>query len=393
MDRDRLRECSSEDLTRSARQLGAVLTATHAALLEIVAVVDEREHWRSDGCLSLEDWIAFTFQVGRTTARDWADAARALGELPHLSAAFASGEMSWDKTKAVATLASTASDEALTAEALETDVKHLERAARKARAISLEDANARHRDRFFALRRSISMGGVRLSGFLPDADGETVIKAIERLADDVPKDAETGFYPPFDQRCADALVDMASQVLSGQQPVHGERTMIVAHVDLSERGAEPHPECASGITLARETIARLMCDAVVEPVFEEAGFTIGVGRKRREPPQWLRRALVERDEGCRFGGCTRTRGLHAHHIRHWLAGGPTNTNNLVMLCRYHHRLLHEGGWSLRGDPDRRVEFVKPDGGGVPRRCIRVDAPIRRRLIDRAEPIAAFRSMH
>jgi hypothetical protein len=357
------------------------MTAAHAALLEIVAVIDEREQWRLDGCLSLQDWIALTFQVNRRTANEWTDAARALTELPHLSSAFASGELSWDKTRAVAAVASDASDESLTAEAIETDVKHLERAARKARAISIEEPNSRHRDRFFSLRRSITIGGVRLSGFLPGADGETVIKAIERLADGVPKDPETGFYPRLDERCADALVDMSAQVLSEHQPVHGERAMVVAHVDLSASLTEPHADCDSGMSLAPETVERLMCDAVVEPVFEHGGRTIGIGRKRREPPQWLRRALVDRDEGCRFGGCTRVRGLHAHHIEHWPGGGPTDTNNLVMLCRYHHRLLHEGGWSLRGDPDRHIEFVKPSGEAVPGQPLRVDEAIKRRFIE------------
>ena len=361
--------------------MASTLSAVHAALLEIVSVIDEREQWRSEGCLSLEDWIVYTFEASRKTAHEWANAARSLAELPHLSAAFASGEMSWDKTKAVASLATPASDEALTHEALDTDVKHLERASRKARAVSLEETNARHRDRFFAMRRSITMGGVRLSGFLPDVEGETLIRAIERLADDVPKDPETGLYPRFDERCADALVDMASQVLSGQQPVHGERAMVVAHVDLSSQNAEPHPSCDSGMTLARETIERLMCDAVVEPVFEQDGRTIGVGRKRREPPGWLRRALVNRDQGCRFAGCTRARGLHAHHIEHWPDGGPTDTNNLVMLCRYHHRLMHEGGWSLRGDPDGSLRFVKPNGETIADNRTSVEENIKRRLVD------------
>ncbi|MEA2517761.1 MAG: hypothetical protein QOG16_1599 [Actinomycetota bacterium] len=361
MDRDRLRACSSEDLIGSSIEVAARLSATHAALLDMIAVIDERQLWRSDGCLSCEDWVSFTYQVSRKTAHEWVDAARALGELPHLSARFATGELSWDKAKAVTELATAESDEAVTHEALQTDVKHLERAARKARAISLEEANLWHRDRFFAMRRSIIMGGVRVSGFLPDVDGETLIKAIEQLADDVPKDPETGLYPAFDERCADALVDLAAGFLAHEQPTHGDRAMVVAHVDLSQvPGDEPHAECASGMTLAPETIERLMCDAVVEPVFELEGRTVGTGKKHRFPPQWMRRQLVHRDTMCRFNGCCRTRMLNAHHIKHW-PGGPTEPENLVMLCRYHHLLMHEGGWTVRGDPDGFLEFVKPDG--------------------------------
>lgn len=379
MDRDRLRACSSEDVVRSSIEIAARLSATQAALLDMIAVIDERQLWRADGCLSVEDWVSFTYQVSRRTAHEWVEAARALEGLPNLSDAFASGELSWDKTRAVSMLATPESDATLTDEARQTDVKHLERGARRARAASLEDANSRHRDRFFAMRRSITMGGVRLSGFLPDVDGETLIKAIERLADDVPKDPETGLYPRYDARCADALVDIAAGSLSREQPTHGERSMVVTHVEVS--GDSMTAETESGITLARQTAERLMCDSVAELVLERDGEGVisdasgvdgtggagasedraGKGRPAKNPRfpnRRMRRRLVHRDQGCRFNGCCRTRLLHAHHIKHW-PGGPTEDYNLVMLCRYHHRLVHEGGWMIRGDPDGLLEFVKP----------------------------------
>ena len=379
LDRDRLRACSSEDLTRSADQLAAALAATHAALLDILSVVDERELWRSDGCCSFEDWVCYRFGVSRKTAHEWVDGARTLGELPHLADAFADGELSWDKVKAVSALASPETDGSLTAEARTTDVVYLERAARKARSMTLQEAEARHQDRFFAMRRSLTLGGVRLSGFLPDADGETLIKAIERLAEEVPKDPETGLYETFDRRCADALVDLASGYLASEQPVHGERTMVVAHVDLSQvPGEETHAETESGITLAPETVARMMCDAVVEPVFENEGRGIGIGKKDRCPPQWLRRQLVHRDLMCRFPGCTRSRLVQEHHMLHWPAGGPTQSPNLVTLCRYHHRLMHEGKWSITGDADGEIRFIKPDGEALPM----ASAPLRPELKQR-----------
>lgn len=382
MDRDRLRACSSEDLTRSAGQLAAALAATHAALLEILSVVDESELWRADGCCSFEDWVSFSFGVARKTAHEWVDAARALTDLPHLAGAFAGGELSWDKVRAVTALASPESDEALTDQARTTDVRHLDRAARKARAVSLAEAESRHQDRFFALRRSLTMGGVRLSGFLPDVDGETLIKAIERLAEEVPKDPETGLYPTFDRRCADALVDLASGYLASEQPIHGERVMVVAHVDLSQvPGGEPHAEMTSGMTLAPETVAQMMCDAVVEPVFENECRGIGVGKKNRCPPQWLRRQLVHRDLTCRFPGCTRTRLVQEHHMEHWPAGGPTQSPNLVTLCRYHHRLMHARKWSMTGDADDEVRFVKPNGEVLPMASTPLRSEVKQRLID------------
>jgi hypothetical protein len=83
-------------------------------------------------------------------------------------------------------------------------------------------------------------------------------------------------------------------------------------------------------------------------------------------PPALRRALNSRDRCCRFPGCTQRRHLHAHHIDHWAHGGPTELSNLVHLCRFHHRLVHEGGYTLeRVGRDRSLRFRRPDGMVVP----------------------------
>ena len=385
MDETRLREAFRErplsEVIDTLLEVEALRRAVHATELEAIADIDAREGWRADGCASMADWLCFRLAMSRKTAHEFLEAARATGDLPHLSGAFSSGELSWDKTKAVAVVATPDCDELLVAEAKETDVGHLERAARRARAVTLQEANERHAARFLALRRSVTLGGVRLHGFLPDVDGETVVRAIERLADDVPKDPDTGLYPSFDERCADALVDMASGYLASEQPVHGERAMVVAHVDLSQVAGEGlHAETASGMTLAPETVAHMMCDCVIEPVFEAEGRTIGIGRKDRRPPQWLRRRLVHRDVTCRFPGCSRMRVLQEHHVEHWPAGGPTETHNLVTLCRYHHRLAHQGGWSIRGNPDASLEFVKPNGKVLVSEPPKLSPEVRKRLL-------------
>ena len=68
-----------------------------------------------------------------------------------------------------------------------------------------------------------------------------------------------------------------------------------------------------------------------------------------------------RDQGCRFPGCERTRWTHSHHRIHWAQGGPTDLDNLITLCPHHHRLAHEGGWTIEGNPDEELRFVRPDG--------------------------------
>ena len=124
--------------------------------------------------------------------------------------------------------------------------------------------------------------------------------------------------------------------------------------------AEAESELADGTPLAAETARRLACDAAIVPLIERAGRPLSVGRKTRSIPPALRRALSSRDRGCRFPGCTNHRTVDAHHIEHWANGGATSLENLVQLCRHHHRLLHEGGYSVTKAGAGFV-FRRPDG--------------------------------
>jgi HNH endonuclease len=112
--------------------------------------------------------------------------------------------------------------------------------------------------------------------------------------------------------------------------------------------------------LAAETARRLACDAAIVPLIERGGKPLSVGRRTRAVPAALRRALASRDRGCRFPGCTNRCSVDAHHVRHWAHGGPTSLDNLVQVCRYHHRLLHEGGYSVEASGAGFL-FRRPDG--------------------------------
>jgi hypothetical protein len=110
----------------------------------------------------------------------------------------------------------------------------------------------------------------------------------------------------------------------------------------------------------------MACDASVLRWRESAsGEPLSIGRKTRSIPPALRRALQRRDGGCRFPGCTCRRFVDAHHIVHWADGGETSMDNLVMLCRRHHRLVHEGGFGVRMGPGGEVCFSYPDGAALP----------------------------
>jgi hypothetical protein len=116
--------------------------------------------------------------------------------------------------------------------------------------------------------------------------------------------------------------------------------------------------------LLPETVRRLVCDARLQICIEgDDGTVLGIGRTGRTIPPWLTRVVRQRDKGCRYPGCRRTRWIHIHHLIHWAHGGPTDLDNLISLCLYHHRLVHEDGWRISGDPNGRITWIRP--GGAP----------------------------
>ena len=116
-----------------------------------------------------------------------------------------------------------------------------------------------------------------------------------------------------------------------------------------------------GPLLPTETARRLACDSRWQLFADFEGQTVGIGRISRRIPASLLRALRLRDRCCRFPGCERTRWLHAHHLVHWANGGRTDLENLVLLCGDHHRFVHEGGWTISGDPNNGIEFITRHG--------------------------------
>jgi hypothetical protein len=104
---------------------------------------------------------------------------------------------------------------------------------------------------------------------------------------------------------------------------------------------------------------------VVGIVEDGDGYPLNVGRRTRTIPPAIQCALKSRDRGCRFSGCTATRFVEGHHVKHWAKGGETKLDNLVQLCRFHHRLVHEGGFGVEGDGDGGFRFYRPGGEHIP----------------------------
>jgi hypothetical protein len=145
-------------------------------------------------------------------------------------------------------------------------------------------------------------------------------------------------------------------------------TELVVHADV-ETLAEREPgrsEIENGPSPCATTLERLACDAGVRLAVDEQGKTLDIGRRSRTIPPALRRAIIDRDHGrCRFPGCTHQGRLQVHHGRHWSRGGRTNKPNLLLVCLYHHKVLHEGGWDVIGDADGALTFIDPNGRPMP----------------------------
>ncbi len=170
-------------------------------------------------------------------------------------------------------------------------------------------------------------------------------------------DAEGGSRPPM-PNTVDAFMELIATGWDGEvaRRPHAQHTTVVVHVDVDKQVGALH----LGPLLTDAERQYLSCDATCEVWFERAGRPIGAGRSTRTVNRRLRRALEHRDRCCVVPGCGATRGLHAHHLRHWENGGLTELENLVLVCPYHHRLHHAGGITLTG-PAHQLVVTDADG--------------------------------
>jgi Domain of unknown function (DUF222)/HNH endonuclease len=210
--------------------------------------------------------------------------------------------------------------------------------------------------------RSLTDGGLELTGYLDAEGGALVRTALEPLA--ARRDA--GDDRCVERRCADALVELCQHSLdTGLVP---QRASQRAHVHVTSTletlldlvGA-PAGEMEHAGVIAGATVQRLACDATITRVLIDATSAIvDVGRSERVVPGATRRALNLRDKGCRWSGCDRTASwTAAHHVVHWAHGGATDMDNLVLLCSHHHWLVHEGGWQIARRDDGSLVTVSP----------------------------------
>ncbi len=405
----RAREREVDALGDDIARLSAHLEAAAYRLLVMIRAFDHWRGWHRDGAKSCAQWLAWRTGITPGAARERVRVARALAELPALSEALSRGELSYSVARVLTRVATPDNEEELVELAGQVPASQVARLVRRwqasDRAIAklVAEERERHQGRELWLTPAAS-GSWRIHGRLDPEAGAVLKKALEAAEEelyrtrkteemlaeeDAAAEAAREAPVPRRRRWADALGLVAEAALgeglrteAGGVVGRAERFQVVVRVaaetlaGIEEAGEAPEgaaapgpaeaPEIDGGPDLFAGTARRLACDcSTVEMTRGSDGSVLDVGRKRRRPPTALRRALDARDRGCRFPGCG-SRYCQSHHIVHWTRGGPTALENLALLCRRHHRFVHEGGWRMALDgADRTVRFIRPDGRELP----------------------------
>jgi hypothetical protein len=376
-------DSSDQALIEDADALHSAISRLQYDLFVAIAAIDRRGLWRGDGARDMGHWLWMRYGLSSWKAGRWIQAAHALESLPSISEAFASGTLGVDKVVELCRFAAPQTEGRLVrwAEGVSAGAIRA-RGDREARR-SLEDVQQVERTRSLTWWFEDEGRRFGLQASLPAASGAIVARALERLSERLPVMPGEENDWSADARKADALVALCSARLSADPDP--DRATVVVHAQLESlvhgRGG---CELEGGGVIHLQTARRLLCTGRVQIVMEDQhGEPVRLGRMRREPPAWMLRQLRHRDAGCRFPGCGSRRYTHAHHVVWWEKGGATDLDNLVLVCGFHHRLVHEHGWTISRDRDGEVRWVRPDG-----RRYRVGPGPPRRQSDR-EPALAF----
>ena len=368
-------ERSIDEIDAAICRLASRVNAVNYRLLVLVREFDDRLGWAKWSFPSCAEWLSWRCGISLSAAREKVRTAQALRDLPGISLAFREGRLSYTKVRALTRVAAMHDEDSLVRYALDATAPQVEERCRQIRNVqpdSVHDARraweralvvgvAQCRARHAVLARGAAARGWR-ARHAGDRAGVGARGSRGRRCRERRPRASRASRPMRWWRSR-RRISMAVRRESGSSSAStADRYQVVVHVD----EAALH----GGIGRADaplETVKRLACDASVVVVTEdERGAPLSVGRKQRTVSTSIRRALWSRDRGCTFPGCHRTKFVDAHHVQHWVDGGETSVENLVLLCSHHHRLLHEGGYRIRRDYQGEYYFTRADGRAIPR---------------------------
>jgi hypothetical protein len=203
-----------------------------------------------------------------------------------------------------------------------------------------------------------------LEAELPASAGAKVARTLDRLAGELPQMPDADPENLVEQRRADALVLLCG----GAKPTatdDADRTTVVIHTKAASDGSIANGQTEGGGVVPSRSLERLLCNSRVQVVEEdEAGNVLALGRLTRIPSGWMARQVRYRDQECRFPGCGAKRFTEAHHIVWWSRGGRTDLENLLLICSFHHKLVHEHGWVVKRAPDGDRDGSDPTARGT-----------------------------
>ena len=415
---------STDELESMISRLSADLNAATYRQLVMIAEFDRRRGWGDDGVRSCAHWLNWRIGISLGAAREKLRVAHGLAKLPKTCEAFASGKLSYSKARAITRVGNIHNEECLlsyarygTASQLDKTVNLYRRQFDSAgqpmvgyhqadlppdpeadpsqmsdsERFNIENQGAMHNDDYreltsywdehgcFVIRARLTAEQGALVQKAIDAAAES-IKAAEPSVDSASHaleaekpDLDTGRLDIQRQasRRADAFVLMAEALLRDTKVACNtdDRYQVVVHVDsnvLSKQEFEKQdgsPDCFINhqVGLPVETARRLSCSCKIVTALTDNGEPLSIGRSSRAITTAIKRALNIRDRFCVFPGCDCHLHLEAHHIVHWANGGITSLDNLINVCHWHHKLLHEGQYSVERLKDGQLLFRRPDG--------------------------------
>jgi len=343
--------------------------AAEGEIVELLCEEERTESYRNEGATSTESWVVERYGVATATARALMQVGRKAATMPKVVGALRAGEVSFDKVRAVADVATPRTDRDLLDQARRCTVRELadvartlaERRSAGSNALTSPPARSAHDSRYLRFNDTCRTMTVQLP---PEAFAATRA-CVDAWARAVPDDGET----PLDQRRCDGFVDIVRASVPGAS---GRTTtpspyVVVAHVPLAAlvdatKTTDLLGDLERDGLIDGETVRQIACDATLAvAVDDDVGHTMYEGRNRRFPTDAQRREVMRRDRQCRFPGCTNVTFTDVHHIVPWKPGGGTDLPNLALLCRHHHGVVHRKGWNMSGNANQELHFVGPSG--------------------------------
>jgi len=353
-----------EELAELAGQRNAI----DGRIVEIAAQIEREELCGATGARSVAALVAWKLGVSSTTAHTITTVASRLQEFPRCVRGMRQGRLSLDQVGVIAARAGAGSD------AHYAQLAHSATVAQLRTAIKLEprpqpepepapgpeprgSITTSGDERFTCWKITLPAVEAAMFDTALGAHRDALIADWKRDHEATGATAGAGSRPPMPGTLEAflRLVEAGWDAEAAARP-HAQRTTVVVHLDAERPTAALH----LGPLLSDVDRRYLTCDATGEVWLRRRGQVIGAGRTTRTVSRRLRRVLEHRDRTCVVPGCDATRGLHAHHIRHWEDGGPTDPANLVLLCPYHHRAHHRGLITITG-PATTLTVTDTDG--------------------------------